>query len=117
MPRTININAQSHLPISLIAQAVETFTENNQPVPRSTSSLIRTILELWVDHCGIPQIASQEEALDICSQVGIARPERLVISSQKELSSRDFQKSIPQKSSQSAEELEDALIKALEKST
>lgn len=115
MPRSISMNIQSHVPVSLIAQSIKTFTQANQPVPRNTSALVRSILELWCEVCNVESITSQEEALDICSQVGIARPERLVINSGKEVSAQHFLASSAkhQVSNNNAEELEDALIKAL----
>ena len=118
MPRAISINVQSHVPISLIAKTIQTFTQAGQPVPRNTSSLIRTVLELWTEACGIEELSSQEEALDICSQVGIARPERLVLTTDRAPNARDFlrqQVTGEEHQSQSAEELENALLSALEK--
>jgi hypothetical protein len=115
MPRSISMNIQSHVPVSLIAQSIKTFTQADQPVPRNTSALVRSILELWCEACGVESVTSQEEALDICSQVGIARPERLVINSGKEVSAQHFLSSTGRQQVQNnnAEELEEALIKAL----
>ena len=115
MPRSISMNVQSHVPLTLIAQTIRTFTQSHQPVPRNTSSLIRTVLSLWCEACGVEPITSQEEALDICSQIGIARPERLVLSTQAEPTARDFIGAAQTQKSQSADELESELLKALEK--
>ena len=61
-------------------------------------------------------IQSQEEALDICSQVGIARPERLVINSGKDITARDFihtAQTARDTGSNNAKELEEELLNAL----
>ena len=116
MPRTISMNIQSHVPVSLIASAIKTFVQADQPVPRNTSALVRTVLELWCEACGVESVTSQEEALDICSQVGIARPERLVINSGKDISAKDFintAQTARDTGSRNAKELEEELLNAL----